>query len=748
MKDLSYEIEETARYMYWNIGTISKIVMYACAFVILIMLFLGLYKRFMLWRLGTKDERFDRLSERIGEVLKNVFGHGRIVREPLQGVSHWLLFFGFAALAIGTAVVMFEIDFLDLLFGVKFIKGPFYTIFSLFLDIMGLGAVIGLVLFTIRRYAVKPAGLDNKREDLVAIALIFAILLTGFLNEGFRIGHRLAGPEAASYAFEKLASPVGYLLALLFKGIGQKGIEVLHFICWWVHAASAFVFIAFLACTKLLHIVTSSINTGLAAPGAKGALRSSGDLEKLMEEGVETFGVNALEQYTWKDIFDTDACTRCGRCQDYCAAFNTDKPLSPKKMIQDLRTHVRSHGAMMWARKLSEGTNGSDEGEEAETAGGNGSRFGPFIDRIDGLIGPILFRKEIAALKAGEREDLDKGEELQPIVGPVVTDDEMWACATCRACQENCPVGVEHIDKLVELRRYKVQMEGDFASEAQVALRNIETNSNPWGIGFSDRAKWAEGLDVPVLGEMEDPSTVDYLYYVGCAGAFDERGTKVAKAMVKVLQTAGISFGILGTEEACCGDSARRIGNEYLFQTLAKQNIETLKNYGVSRILVACPHGYNCLKNEYPEFGGNYEVIHSSQLIADLIIQGRLQVKKNGGLKVAIHDSCYIGRYNDIYEEPRRIVRAAGAETLEIGDRHHGKSFCCGAGGGRMWFEETIGEKIYEVRTSQALETGCNTVGVACPFCLTMFEDGVKAENKEEEVKVLDVVEIVAEALG
>ena len=260
------------------------------------------------------------------------------------------------------------------------------------------------------------------------------------------------------------------------------------------------------------------------------------------------------------------------------------------------------------------------------------------------------------------------------------------------------------------------------------------------------RAKWAKDLDVPILGEMEDPSGIDYLYYVGCAGAFDERGSKVATALAKILKAAGVSFGILGTEEGCCGDQARRIGNEYLYQTLAKQNIETFKNYGVTKIVVACPHGYNCIKNEYPEFGGNFEVVHSSQLISDLIIQGRLKLNKGNGMKVALHDSCYLGRYNEIYEEPRRLIKATGAEMLEIGDRHHRKSFCCGAGGGRMWFEETEGQKIYEVRTGQAIDTGCNTVGVACPFCLTMFEDGVKVKDNEE-VKVLDIVEIVAKAL-
>ena len=742
-KHFLYEIQETARHFYWNIGTISKAIMYLCAIAVMVMLFLGLYKRFMLWRVGTRDARFDRFPERIGDMIRNVFGHGRILRESGRGVGHWLLFFGFLAMAIGTAVVMLEIDFLELVFGVQFIKGPFYTVFSLILDVMGVAALVGLTILTMRRYGTKPPGLDNKREDIFAIALIYLILVTGFLNEGFRIGHRLAGPEAASWAFERIASPVGYLLALMFKGIGQKGLEVLHFINWWVHAAGAFVFIGFLASTKLLHIVSSSINTGLIPTGPKGMLRSPGDLDQLMEEGVETFGVNALEQYTWKDLFDSDACTRCGRCQDYCATFNTDKPLSPKKLIQDLRAHMSTHGALMVAKRLTETTNGAGE---AVVANGNGSRMGALVNKIDKLVGPILFRKEIAALKAAGDGEGDTGEGLQPIIGPVISDEELWACGTCKACMENCPVCIEHIDKIIELRRYKVQMEGDFAPEAQVALRNIENNSNPWGIGFSERAKWAKDLDVPILGEMEDPSGIDYLYYVGCAGAFDERGSKVATALVKILKAAGVSFGILGTEEGCCGDQARRIGNEYLYQTLAKQNIETFKNYGVTKIVVACPHGYNCIKNEYPEFGGNFEVVHSSQLISDLIIQGRLKLNKGNGMKVALHDSCYLGRYNEIYEEPRRLIKATGAEMLEIGDRHHRKSFCCGAGGGRMWFEETEGQKIYEVRTGQAIDTGCNTVGVACPFCLTMFEDGVKVKDNEE-VKVLDIVEIVAKAL-
>jgi Fe-S oxidoreductase len=342
------------------------------------------------------------------------------------------------------------------------------------------------------------------------------------------------------------------------------------------------------------------------------------------------------------------------------------------------------------------------------------------------------------------QQQATNNETEEPLVGSAVTPDEIWACTTCRACMEECPVIIEHVQKVIDLRRNLVLMLSQFPKEVQLVLKNLTNNFNPWGIGFSSRGDWANGLDVKTFSGEDDS---EILYFVGCAGAFDDRYKKVAQSFVKILNSAGIKFGILGAEEKCCGDSARRIGEEYLFQTLAQENIAIFQQHNVKKIVTTCPHGYNTLKNEYPQFNGNFEVIHAVELIADLLKQGKIVLKKDFQQSVVLHDSCYLGRYNNIYEQPREIIQnISGAKLLEM-ERNWDKSFCCGAGGGRMWFEETIGTRINNMRVEQALETKPNAVGVSCPFCLTMFEDGLKDKGVQDSVKTYDLIELVALSL-
>ena len=477
--------------------------------------------------------------------------------------------------------------------------------------------------------------------------------------------------------------------------------RAVHKVNWWIHALLSLGFIAYIPFSRLIHIITTSANHFLAS------LKPVGNLEPIRDfETAESFGVGRIEEFTKKQIFDSDACTRCGRCQDGCPAYLSGKPLSPKKVIQDLKTH--------WLERASATVAARKSAKPPEEAGAEAAQEAP---------------------PAGKA-----------MVGEVIDLHELWACTNCMYCQEHCPASIEHVPKIVGMRQYKVLTEADFAPELQLTFRNMENNSNPWGVGSHLRADWAKELGVKTLAE--DPN-VEYLFYVGCAGSFDDRGKKVSAAFAKILQAAGVSFGILGTEEGCCGDSALRGGNEYLYQTLAQANIAVMKGYNVRKIVTTCPHGYNALKKDYPHFGGAFAVYHHTEIIADLIGQGKIAFKKPlaGGL-TTYHDSCFLGRYNGIYDQPRRILAAVPGLRLTVMERSAAGSFCCGAGGARMWMEEDVGERINNMRTDQAIATGAGRVAVGCPFCLTMLSDGIKDRKKEETTACLDIAEIVWQSMG
>jgi Fe-S oxidoreductase len=448
-------------------------------------------------------------------------------------------------------------------------------------------------------------------------------------------------------------------------------------------------FLVYIPFSKHLHILGAIPNVFFRR------FRPVGELTKmnLEDENAESFGVGKVEEFTWKQLLDLYACTECGRCSENCPANLTGKPLSPKETIHHLKKHLEAKGKLMLAAQATPGA-------ELERA----------------LIGEVCFH------------------------------DEIWSCTTCGNCMEHCPVFIEHIDKYVDMRRYLVLTESKFPPEVQTVFRNWETNSNPWGMGFATRGDWAGGLEVKTLAE--DPN-VEYLFYVGCSGSFDDRGKKIAAATVKLLNRAGVSFGILGVEERCCGETARRIGNEYLFQTMATELAGIINGYGVKKIITTCPHGYNCLKNEYPQFGGVWEVHHHSEFLAGLLREGRLKPMRVLDRRLVFHDSCYLGRYNGLYEEPRALLRSIpGLQRFDM-DRSRAKSFCCGAGGGRMWMEEKLGHmKINDARTEQALSLDPELIAVCCPFCTTMFEDGIKARDMQEKVKVYDVAELLEQSVA
>jgi Fe-S oxidoreductase/nitrate reductase gamma subunit len=634
----------------------------------------GVYGHVRLWLVGQKEVRGGSAGSRVWSVVRYGIVQKYFLRESYPGIMHLFIIIGFCIPLAVIAITQYPFS-LPVTFG---------NYFSCALDLIGLCALTGCLLAIFRRYIIKPDRLDNTADDAITLILVSSIFFFGFLIEGFRIA--ITTPPDAVW------NPVGLLTAKVLLGIGliREGSAVfLHHLFWRIHFFLVLGLIAYLPYSKLFHIVSSTLNIFLKSTGPKGELAPITDFET-----AETYGVTTINEFTWKQLLDLDACTRCGRCQDQCPAYLSEKPLTPKKIIQDLKNHLKTEGKILL---------GGDNKEGSETP-------------------------------------------LTPIVGSVVTADEIWACTSCMACMEQCPVFVEQIPKLVDLRRYLVMMESNFPSEVAGVFKNMEVNSNPWGIGWASRGDWAKASGVKVLSEAEDKE-IDILYYVGCSGSFDDRSKKVAESFVKILQAAGIRFGILGAEEKCCGDSARRMGNEYLFQTLAQENIECMKKYGVKKIVTTCPHGYNILKNEYPQFDGNFEVYHHSEFIARLIREGKIKLRHSIDQTITYHDSCYLGRYNAIYSEPRQIIGGIpGAKIVEMG-RSFERSFCCGAGGGRMWMEEDIGKRINHLRFEDVLETKANIIGTACPFCLTMLEDATKDKGMEESIKAQDLAELVLGAM-
>lgn len=481
--------------------------------------------------------------------------------------------------------------------------------------------------------------------------------------------------------------PVSRVIATLLSvfNFTQDQNEVLFTLWKWVHMFLVLGFAMYIPNSKHLHIVAAGPNSFLKKLDREKPMRPI----DFTNETITQYGAGKIIDLSWKDTLDYYSCTECGRCQDLCPAWNTGKPLSPKSIILDLKSNLYENKDLILA---------------------------------------------------------NKPDEVTPVIDNKVTEDVIWACTTCRACEIACPVFIEQTDKIYEIRRNLVMMESKFPAEVQTVFKNMETNYSPWAFSASDRANWAEGLDVKTMAEVGDTSNVDVLLWVGCAGSFDDRNKKVLRSFVSLLKKASVKFAILGTEEQCTGDAARRIGNEYLFQTLATANIETLNRYQVKKVVTACPHCFNTLKNEYKDFGGKYEVIHHSQYISGMIREGKLKPANALNAKVTFHDSCYLGRWNNVYDEPRAVLEAVpGVEFVEM-KNHHDQSMCCGAGGGRMWMEEKIGKRVNITRTEQAIDTGASIIAASCPFCMTMMNDGVKAKEKQDTVKIMDIAELMDQA--
>ena len=634
------------------------------------------------WERGARDPRSGRWGERVRQLVRGL-SMQTLLRDRAAGLMHSMIYFGFLILFAGT--VTLEIDHL-LPNNLKFLEGGVYLGYSLILDLASLLFLGGLAWAFFRRYIQRPWRLRSKTkpEDAWNLVTLALLGITGLTTEAARIA--LSGRPS----FEKW-SAVGYPLSFL---VPETAAGTIHLTSWIVHAATFLAFLVILPMTKLRHMLTSPTNMFLSPHGRpKGAMRPVVNLAEV--EDIDTIGASVVSDFTWKQLFDTDACTICGRCTSVCPANITGKPLDPREMVLKV-------------------------GEVAAVTAG----VSPPVSMVDGI--------EIS------------GDSVMQRVRP----EEVWSCTACRACDEICPVNIEILDRILDIRRYLTMMESSFPAELSKAFVAMENQGNPWGMSRERRGSWTEDLDfhVPILGE--DADSAEYLWFVGCAGSFDDRNRAVSIALAKLLREAGIDFAILGSAESCNGDPARRAGNEYLWQQLATRNIETFAARGVQKIITQCPHCFNTLANEYPQLGGEYEVVHHSQLLADLLTRQKITVGSNGSTrKTTYHDPCYLGRHNDIYLAPREVVAASGAELVEM-PRHGTRALCCGAGGARFWMEEHTGKKINIERAEEALATGASEVAISCPFCYVMLDDGIKELGRGDEVRVRDLAMMLVDPQG
>ncbi len=653
----------------------------------------GFWLKIRRWRTGQPAVRFDRPAERLQLFLKNAVGQGRTIRSRYAGVFHTLVYTGFIVLFLATTVVAIHHDT-----PLHIMKGHFYLIFqSLIVDIFGLFVLVGVALAAIRRWISKPNLLVYTDEASWILVTIFVMALTGFMVEGWRIA--VTDDPWAAW------SPIGNVFALMSDPVmSDATMQTGHVVIWWFHLLVAFGFIAWVPFSKMSHVFTAPLNIFTANLDGYG-----GSLKTIDFETAERFGINHLGDFTWKDLLDFDACTECGRCTDVCPANAVGKSLSPRDIILDLQGLMHKRGDQFLLDGNSNG-NGS---------GANGS---------DGLL-PIIDQET------------------------AVSPEALFACTTCAACMEACPVHIEQMPKIVDARRYLVMEEADFPEGMMDMMNSLESRQHPFaGTQFS-RVDWTEGLDIDVMAEMDDPHEAEVLMWVGCGGALVERNRNTVRATAKLLRKAGVKFAILGREESCTGDPARRVGNEFLFEMLAKGNVETMQRYGVRKVVTSCPHCFNSFRNEYPQFGGSYEVYHHTQFLDQLLESGRLDGDgaargSDGSSTITFHDPCYLGRHNGEYDAPRNLLaNVGGARQVEM-QRSRNTSFCCGGGGGMAFVDEPPDQRVNQERAQEAVDTGADVVAVGCPFCATMLDDGVNARRGDRDVKVKDVAELLWDAVG
>ncbi|WP_020059773.1 heterodisulfide reductase-related iron-sulfur binding cluster [Bacillus sp. 123MFChir2] len=656
-------------------------------------------------RLGKKVEFDRRFKERWDLIKGNVFGQKKLLKDKKSGIMHVMFFYGFILVQFGA------IDFIwkGLAPGSHLPLGPLYSAFTFFQEIVTLVILIAVFWAFYRRYIEKLVRLKRNFKAGLVLIFIGGLMLSVLLGNGMGIiwhGEELSWSE-----------PIASAIAYLFSGIGETAAIVVFYFAWWLHLLILLTFLVYVPQSKHAHLIAGPANVYFSR------LTNPGKLEKIdfEDETQETFGVGKIEDFKQTQLIDLYACVECGRCTNMCPATGTGKMLSPMDLILKLRDHLTDKGAAVTSRAPWVPTvafNNTKGNQLAMMAAGDGHH------------------ESAAALSYDPS-----------LIGDVITETEIWACTTCRNCEDQCPVMNEHVDKIIDLRRYLVLTEGKMDPEAQRALTNIERQGNPWGLNRKERETWRtmeEEVSIPTVKEKAKAGEeFEYLFWVGSMGSYDNRSQKIALSFAKLMNEAGISFAILGNKEKNSGDTPRRLGNEFVFQEMASKNIEEFEKAGVKKIVTIDPHAYNTFKNEYPDFGLQAEVYHHTELLAQWVKEGRLKPVHRVEETITYHDSCYLGRYNEVYEAPRNILKAIpGVKVVEM-ERNREIGMCCGAGGGLMWMEETAGSRINVARTEQALATSPTMIGTGCPYCLTMISDGTKAKEVEERVQTLDITEIL-----
>ncbi|PGM58141.1 hypothetical protein CN947_22545 [Bacillus cereus] len=657
-------------------------------------------------QLGKKIE-FDRRFKERWDLLKvNVFGQKKLLKDKKSGIIHVMFFYGFILVQFGA------IDFVwkGLAPGSHLPLGPLYPAFTFFQEIVTLVILIAVFWAFHRRYVEKLVRLKRNFKSGLVLIFIGGLMLSVLLGNGMGI---IWHGEEFSWS-----EPIASVIAYVFSGVNETVAISVFYFSWWVHLLILLTFLVYVPQSKHAHLIAGPVNVFF------GRLSNPGKLEKIdfEDETQETFGVGKIEDFRQNQLVDLYACVECGRCTNMCPATGTGKMLSPMDLILKLRDHLTDKGAAVTSRA-------------------------PWVPVVafNNTQGNQL---AMMAAGKGQQESAATALAYDPsLIGDVITEEEIWACTTCRNCEDQCPVMNEHVDKIIDLRRYLVLTEGKMDAEAQRAMTNIERQGNPWGLNRKERETWRQGDDEVTVPTVKEKSKAgeefEYLFWVGSMGSYDNRSQKIAISFAKLMNEAGISFAILGNKEKNSGDTPRRLGNEFVFQEMATKNIEEFEKAGVKKIVTIDPHAYNTFKNEYPDFGLQAEVYHHTELLAQWVKEGRLKPVHPIEETVTYHDSCYLGRYNEVYEAPRDILKAIPGVNLVEMARNRETGMCCGAGGGLMWMEETTGSRINVARTEQALAAKPSIIGTGCPYCLTMISDGTKAKEVEEQVQTLDVTEIL-----
>ena len=648
---------------------------------------LVIYRRvFSLIAVGKPVKRFDHPMRRMIGAIPLIFGQRKVLqsvslRRDRAGLAHIFIFWGFLSFLTSYILFIFG-DSVWEPFSSKLLTDTGIEVFVYYLDVLAVIFLVVLSWAALRRWVARPHRLTFDLTQKRESAIILVLIgLLMVLTLLTEAFHVASGGQGAH-----ASAPIGSALgeALESAGISEGVANGLHGLFWWAHLGIILGFSLYIPLSKHMHIIATPFSFLFRSLEARGTLSTPGDLET-----AESFGAAKVQDFTWRELLDGYACAVCGRCTDACPAHLTEKVLSPMHIVENLKEHV-----------------------------------------LEAAPGVIRGRDQ-------------QGEK--PLIGRWIQEEALWDCLTCGACVQECPVGVEHVDTIVDMRRHLVMEQAKMPESAQSALLSMEQRGHPWRGTTYSRTDWADGLGIRTLAEHPEAAV---LFWVGCTGALEQRSQQVARAMASVLKRACVDFAILGAEETCTGDPARRMGNEYLYQVLAQQNIETLTRYNVKKIVTNCPHCFNTIKNEYPHLGGEYDVQHYSEFVAELIEEGKIKPVVTVEASVAYHDSCYLGRHNGVYDAPRQIAQAIPGVKLVEMERRRERGFCCGAGGGHMWMEESRGPRVNHVRTDQFLETGADTVGVSCPFCLQMFEEGIESKGLKDKKQTRDLLEILAESLG